>query len=192
MKRVRAAVVLAAGASSRMGTSKALLDLGGRPVVVWHCLRFAEFADRTIVVLGSGASAIREVLPAGVDVVENPDWARTMPADSLAVALRSLDVTGSVLVTPVDVAPAEADTLEALLGGAAPAVPIDADGRAGHPVLLDSAAVAAIRVRAPDDGIRSLLADARRVPVADPLVALDFDDPAAWRRVSGAWSRPDR
>jgi CTP:molybdopterin cytidylyltransferase MocA len=187
-RRVRAAVVLAAGGSSRMGRPKALLELGGRPVVAWHCERLAGFAERVIVVVGADAERIRAALPAGVAAVDNPSWATTMPADSLALALASSGPV-EVLVTPVDVLPASEETLAALLAGVGPAVPVDPSGNPGHPVLLDAATASAILRQTPAGGLRSLLEGARRVPVADPLVSADFDDPVAFRRMESGWRR---
>ena len=41
-------------------------------------------------VVGSQAAAIRATLPAGVEAIENPDWAHTHLADSIALGLETL------------------------------------------------------------------------------------------------------
>ncbi len=73
-----AAVVLAAGSSTRMGRNKLLLDLGGQ-TVVRRAVRAAIDAgvDRVVVVLGHEAERVRSEL-AGLDcdVVVNPDHAQ--------------------------------------------------------------------------------------------------------------------
>jgi len=59
-----AAIVLAAGLSTRMGRNKLLLDVGGEPVVR-RCVRVALAArlDPVLVVLGHDADAVRGALP---------------------------------------------------------------------------------------------------------------------------------
>src|ERR1700679_1330829 len=85
------AVILAAGASRRMGRPKALLEIGGRALVV----RAAEAALAApvwpvVVVLGAEASKIRPVLARlPVLIVENPAWAEGM-ASSLRTGLATL------------------------------------------------------------------------------------------------------
>src|SRR6185436_6314656 len=70
------AIVLAAGASSRMGQPKALLPVGGRPAVEVVCATLRDGgADEIVVVVGKHAAEIR----AGADlrnvrVVDNARW----------------------------------------------------------------------------------------------------------------------
>jgi len=180
------AVVLAAGASSRMGRPKALLPLAGRTVIEAHLTRLAAHCGELVVVLGAHASAIRAVLPAGVRIVYNPDWADTHPVDSLRRALRVVEAPHG-LVVPVDTPPARPRTLERLLGARPPAVPVDAAGRRGHPVAVGSAIVAAVRDGPVPGGLRTLLTEAREVPVDDPWVGFDFDEPSAWARFVEEW-----
>jgi len=171
-----------------MGSPKGLLPLHGVPLLRCHADALSTRASRVIAVLGREAEAHAAVLPPSVRVVVNEAWAGTAMADSLRLALTEADVRGAALVTPVDVAPARPETLDALLGAGAPAVPVDANGLPGHPVLLDAATIAAIRDAPPEGGLRTLLATARRVPVADPWVARDFDDPESWQSFERGWA----
>ncbi len=173
------AVILAAGASSRMGRPKALLELDGVPLVASHRAAYAAHTTRVAVVVGARAADVSRA--AGGLVVHNPDWATSHPADSLRLALTQLDIRGPCFVSPVDTPPPLDSTLETLIATGADSVPVSAKGQPGHPVLIGAATVRRIRDAAPDGGLRALLADASRVPVPDPLVHLDFDTPARWR-----------
>lgn len=191
--RVRA-VLLAAGGSRRMGEAKALLALGGRAVIARHVDALAVVADPIVAVLGAEADRIGAALPDGVIRVVNARWAETSPIDSVLVGIRALPSDAApdrpVLVTPIDVVPALPDTLHALIASfvasGRSSVPVGRDGARGHPVLLDPATARAICVAPPKDGLRGALADAALVPVADPWVAADFDDPAAFAAIAAA------
>ena len=172
-----------------MGRTKALLPVGGRPVVAWHVERMTTWCDRIFVVVGADADAIRGALTGEVTIVHNAAWETTSQVDSLRLALELADPDGDVLVTPVDVLPAEEDTVAALIAAGAPAVPVGPDAREGHPVLLGPEIVRrVVREEVPAGGLRSLLVAARRVVVADSNVAEDFDDWEAWERLSVLWS----
>jgi molybdenum cofactor cytidylyltransferase len=175
-----AAIVLSAGASRRMGTHKALLEFRGRTLLEWHTQALARVCESVVVVLGPDPERFRAVLGPDVRVVVNEFWRDCAMADSLRYGLLAAGVRGPCWVTPVDVPPIAAGTLDALLDAGAPAIPVAPDGTPGHPVLLDAATVASIREAAPQGGLRTLLAAARRVPVAAPDAAIDLDDPAAW------------
>jgi CTP:molybdopterin cytidylyltransferase MocA len=167
-------VVLAAGASRRMGRPKALLELDGRTLVQAHVDAFRPVCDAIVVVTSDQITV--DVVGAEVLVNRAPD---AQMIDSLRLALIDRAVNHAI-VTPVDVPPAAAGTLTALLAVPAPAVPVDDGGRPGHPVLIGRQEIAAILAAPPGGGLRALLRQAARIAVADPDVALDFDDPPSW------------
>lgn len=173
------AVVVAAGASSRMGSPKALLPWAGVPLADAHVRALAPWSTGTVVVLGAGFAEVRARLPR-LWVVENPDWATSGMIGSIAAGLAALP-PGPAWVVPVDTPPVAPDVARALLEAGGPAVPVDPDGVAGHPVLLDAATVRDVLRAPPPGGLRELLGSARRVPVA-ARVAIDFDTPEAWAR----------
>ena len=92
----RVAVVLAAGAGSRYqaGTHKLLAPFRGRPVVGW-AVEHAQGAglERTWVVTGAVDLAAAGVIPPGVEVLVNPDWADGQ-ATSLQVAVAAARQAG--------------------------------------------------------------------------------------------------
>ncbi|HVZ56746.1 MAG TPA: nucleotidyltransferase family protein [Chitinophagaceae bacterium] len=84
-------VILAAGASRRMGHPKQLVKCWGETLLN-RCLRIAREAglDKGVLVLGAQAARIRDSLPADVfPVLENADWAEGM-ASSIRCGLRGL------------------------------------------------------------------------------------------------------
>ncbi len=86
-------IVLAAGTSSRLGETKQLLELDGKPLVQ-HVVDAAEAAglDEILIVLGHDADRVREALrlPANARTVENPDYPEGQ-STSLAAGLVAAD-----------------------------------------------------------------------------------------------------
>ena len=182
-----AAVLLAAGASSRMGRPKALLEVGGQTFVrrILETLRDGGVSD-TVVVVRAGASAVaREVDAAGFGrVVENPDPDRGQ-LSSLIVGLDAIDRPGvtAALVTLVDVPLVRPSTVAALLGrvagSAAPVLRAAHAGRHGHPVVFTRAVFAALRGADAAIGARAVMRAfaVEDVAVDDPGVLRDVDTP---------------
>jgi len=99
-----AGVVLAAGASRRLGRPKQLVEAAGVPLVVRTIRALAAHCDRGVIcVIGAGGEAVRAVLD-GLDVtiIDNPDWSEGIaasircgvahvPADARAILLTVCD-----------------------------------------------------------------------------------------------------
>jgi nicotine blue oxidoreductase len=168
-------IILAAGASTRMGRPKALLELDGQPLIAHHLQAMAPWCRDLIVVLGAHAEEIGAILPQDVQSILNPAWARTGPAESLALAMAHTNATRA-WVTPVDVPPAPQAVLSALAAHPGSCVPTHA-GESGHPVQLDL--VEAQRAL-PGQTLREVLAGATRVPVEWPDTTLNLNTPEAW------------
>lgn len=83
------AVILSAGQSRRMGRPKALLSLGGVPLVVAQIRAFEAAGLRVTVVLGAEAETIDAALPMSVRRVFNAAWRprdrRSRPLSGLRV-----------------------------------------------------------------------------------------------------------
>lgn len=172
-------IVLAAGGSTRMGRPKGLLELGGEPLLLHHLRVLGAACASVRVVLGRHHAELLPVLDDLAEVVDNPDWAETGPRESLALALEHpepLPDRARVLVTPVDVPPAPAEVVAALLAAGPLAVPVFR-GQRGHPVVVQ---VGAARLGLRHATLREILACAVEVPVDWPDLAVDFDTPDAW------------
>ena len=185
-----AAIVTAAGASERMGRPKALVTLGGLPLLLHQArvLQAEPLLDPIVAVLGSEAEAIARAVAdwdTRLDLVRNPRWPEGR-SSSLEVGARAVpnDVAG-VLIVAVD-QPLDPAVVRALLA-AGPAdevlVPIHA-GRRGHPVLLPGALLAELaRASRHPEGLRDIVRSARTrtIEVDSPRIHLDLNTPDAVR-----------
>lgn len=181
------AIVLAAGASSRMGTAKALLPYRGQTFLE-HILATCrlEGLDPRVVALGLDADEIaRSMDLSSTTVVRNPDPA-TGPLRSLKLALSVLNQTvEGALVWHVDRPHVSARTVRALLeaarAGSSPILVPSFSERRGHPTIFMRGVFGEL-LRTPDEfGARAVVrADPDRVtvvPVDDPAVLADVDTP---------------
>ena len=196
-----AAIVLAAGASRRMGSPKPLLPWGDRTLLAWELgeLRRSRVED-VVVVTGAHADAVRRSLGDwGGYCVFHPRWAQGR-ATSLAAGARALLAPaharpGAVLIQNVD-QPTRADVVdrlaEELRASGAEAVQPSFRGERGHPVVLDGALLEELAAASDEElGLRSVLRrhPPRQLPMDDePIVRLDLDTPdalAEGRRLCG-------
>lgn len=141
-------LILAAGASTRMGDVKQLLPYRGKTVlgVVIDVARSSALDD-VLVVTGYHADAVAAIVPSGVRIVRNPDPARGNHS-SLLLGLAESEDAEAVVMLLGDQPEVDApiiDRLVAVWGEATPwaAVP-DYRGEPGHPFLLSAACAAAI------------------------------------------------
>ncbi|WP_027183465.1 DVU_1551 family NTP transferase [Desulfovibrio inopinatus] len=112
-----AAVVLAAGFSSRMGAFKPLLPLGDKPLVDWSIDLFRDVGIRRIVVVtGHNREKLEQYLAnRDVEIVYNPDYATGM-FSSITMALDALgNTTSGFFLLPVDIPLVRSATVKALL-----------------------------------------------------------------------------
>ena len=185
-----AAIVLAAGASRRMGQPKPLLPWGDRPLLAWELDELMRSSvDEFVVVLGASAEGVRRTLgDAARYVVFNARWpqgrASSLAAGATALSSGSRPRPDAVVVQNVD-QPTRADIIDRLIdelrtSGAA-AVQPSYGGVAGHPVVLSGALLEELRaVTEATLGLRAVLDrhPPRLVPMDDePIVRLDLDTP---------------
>ena len=190
-----AAIVLAAGRSSRMAPRHKLLlrDAGGRAMVA--CVVDAALASRArpvLVVLGHRAAELRAAVgDRPVEFVTAPDFEAGLSA-SLRAGLAALPASiAGALILLGDMPLVDAATLDALIdayhtvAGRSIVQPTH-DGRGGNPVLWDCSFFPAMRALAGDAGARHLM---RRH--ADRVTAVAMPGDAVLRDFDTADSVPD-
>ena len=192
------AIVLAAGASSRMGQAKAALPLGttGDTVVARVVATLlAAGLPSVAVVAGAHIDAVRAAMPRfepRARVVEHLGWAQGQ-LSSLLAGLAAVDGPNleAILVTLVDVPLVRPDSVAAIVHAwrqsRAPIVrPVDGD-RHGHPVIFDRAVFDDLRRADPAIGAKAVFAAhaSRRldVPIQDDGAFVDIDTPTDYRIV---------
>ena len=194
MARGYNAIVLAGGASSRMGEPKALLAVRDRALLDHH-LQLVAGASTVVVVTGPHHVEIAAHVAAGpgerVILARNPHVEQG-PFSSLRLGLEALGrARRPVVVLPVDVPPLDGLSLDGLLAaveapGTFAAVASHA-GRDGHPVVLSPDAVQALRKGPAGGTLRDALAAAGaavvRVPTPVAAVLDDLDTPADLARL---------
>jgi molybdenum cofactor cytidylyltransferase len=188
-----AALVLAAGASSRMGSPKQLLDWGGRPLVRAAAeVALAARLDPLLVVVGGAQAAVEDAL-AGLplQIIANPDYAAGQ-STSLHAGIAALGQDADAVVVLLGDQPfVTAAIVEQLVtewqaSRAAIVAPTYA-GQRGNPVLFARAVFPELLAIKGDQGARGVLAaDRSRVRLIafdDPRPLADIDTPEDYERL---------
>ena len=184
-----ATILLAAGASRRMGSPKALLPWGGQSLLAWEIDQLlASSVDEIVVVLGSRSEEIRRSLgDATRHCVFNQRWAHGR-ATSLVKGAEALlrggrELPEATVIQNVD-QPTRSDIVDALVEelrrSGADAVQPEFEGHGGHPVVLAGHLTALLLGAAEQTlGLRGVLKGhpPLRIQMDDPVVALDLDTP---------------
>ena len=185
-----AALILAAGLSSRFGDGhKLLADLDGKPVlrhVVEHAQ--ASSASPILLVTGHRAGEVRAAAGSDVIVVHNPSYAEGL-ASSLRAGLSALPQgLDGIIVCLGDMPDVSPATFEALIAafnpveGRAICLPVTG-GKRGNPTLWSLQFLPDLMRLDGDSGARSLFGSHAEwiceVPVDDPGILHDYDTPAA-------------
>ncbi|MCI0849764.1 MAG: nucleotidyltransferase family protein [Chloroflexi bacterium] len=200
-------VILAAGASSRMGRPKQLLPLGGKPLLQ-HVIdeALASSLDEVIVVLGHRAEEIQRALrlPERVRVVVNPEYERGQ-STSLRLGLRSAGprtaaaavllgdqpgVTGALIDRLIE-------AFRAADAGFVRPVYTNRDGKRlpGHPVLIGRKAWPEVEQLTGDQGARALMSKHPEWLLEVPLegqAPADLDTPEEYERAADVMSSKAR
>ncbi len=190
-----AAVVLAAGASRRMGRLKPFLpvDPQGRVPLLVHVVEqvlAAPFAQ-VVVVLGHRADEVQPLLQGRpVEVLVNRAWREGLSTSvrcGLAALRPEVEAAAFILGDQVGLTAALLRRLlEAFAATGGPIVAPECQGRLGNPVLFHRAFFPALQAQRGDRGGRDLLREhweeVVTVPVDDPWELWDLDSPDDYAR----------
>lgn len=185
-----AAVILAAGVSSRMGCFKPLLVIDGQTMIerVTDAVQRAG-ANPVVLVVGYRAECLTSHLSGwGLTFVHNDRYYETQMMDSLLMGLAVLPPdTRRVLVAPADVPLVKDETIAALLAVPGAFVRPVYDRKGGHPVLIDYDLYPRIKAYTGKGGLRGAIADSGvqvvDVPVDDRGITLDSDTRAGYEKL---------
>jgi molybdenum cofactor cytidylyltransferase len=184
-----AAIILAAGAATRMGSIKQLLPYGDGTLLS-HAVAQAANAgfQRVIVVLGAQAQTVAVSLhETGAETVINPGW-QTGMGSSLLAGLKKAEEGGAppdflaILLAdqPYVVASHLVEMLRFLAASSKPIIAAQYNNRLGVPAIFRKSVLPQLRTLSPETGARQLLRNAPNDVLAFPLpeAATDIDTPA--------------
>tara|TARA_B100000700_G_scaffold331773_1_gene468357 strand:+ start:7113 stop:7739 length:627 start_codon:yes stop_codon:yes gene_type:complete len=185
-----AGILLAAGASSRMGYPKALINWGGTSLLNWEINQMKKSGvENIVVVLGEKEHSIIQSLGfAKKYCVLNPDWENGR-ATSIITGVKELTLNystsiKSIIIQNVD-QPTRSDIISKLLDELSKSnvkiVQPSYQGHGGHPLVLSSDLIPyLLKLNDENQGIREILQKfpLLKIPMEDePIVRLNLNTP---------------
>lgn len=177
-------VLLAAGASRRLGRPKQLEPIEGEPLVRRAASALASACDEVVVVVGAHEQRIREELVhVSVQIASNPEW-REGVASSIRAGMAAIGEVDAVLLAVCDQLRFDREVAAGLVsrhdGQPERVVASAYSGIHGVPALFGKAWFPALARLTGDRGARDLIpdrGDPRLVSVPWPEGGIDLDLP---------------
>ena len=195
-KSAVSAVVLAAGASRRMGAPKQLLRIGGETILerTLNNVRASDVGE-IVLVLGHAAESVEKAISTErIRVVSNPDYQQGM-GTSLRAGLAAVGPdAAAALIVLADQPFVRPETLNRLITchrESKPQIIIPMyQGFRGNPVLLDRSVFEEVKGLNGDVGCRAIFGDHTegicKLPVDDAVILLDIDSRSDFETLSDA------
>jgi len=191
-------VVLAAGQGARMGQSKQLLPLGGKPMV-WHVAKTACLADfdEVIVITGAYGIAVQQVLQElPLQIIYNEDWGQGQ-STSVKKAVQAITTEAQAVVflladQPLIHSALINELIKAYHKTAASIIIPRVLNKPGNPVLFDLGVWrSALLQLSGDEGARQIIKQQREaihyIELLDDQIFLDVDTPVEYERMEEMW-----
>lgn len=185
-----AGLVTAAGASSRMGSPKALLKLpDGSPLAAHQLRRLVKAGCNPVtLVLGSEAERIQSALPTDLPTVLNQQWV-TGRFSSIQTGLRALWPFDACVILPVDAVGLSDRSIDQLIEYAnqseSSAVRPTYQGKPGHLLWIDQSIGQRLLAYegAMDQSLQDWLRDETDLcEINDPRLTANVNTPEQWRQ----------
>ena len=183
-----AAIIVAAGMSSRMGEFKPMLNIGSISIAQRIVANFHQAGvDRIVMITGFNATTLERHLSGnGIIFLRNENYETTQMFDSAKIGLEYLkDKCDRILFTPVDIPLFTSATVKTLVdSGAELACPV-CQGQQGHPLLIASRLVDSILADSGEGGLQGAISRCgcpmQKIEVEDAGILHDADTPEDYR-----------
>ena len=183
-----AALIVAAGMSSRMGDFKPMLNIGSISIAQRVVANFQQAGvDKIVMITGYNATMLeRHLTGNGIVFLRNEQYETTQMFESVCIGLKYLEgKCDRILFTPVDIPLFTAATVGTLLASEALLASPVCDGKAGHPTLIDASMSPFILSHSGEGGLRGALencpAPITEIAVDDRGILHDADTPEDYR-----------
>ena len=185
-------ILLAAGASRRMGQAKQLLKINATQTLIEHTISVAQAipAIELVVVLGANADAIQKKVPKEIPVSINKNWAQGMGTSlqtGLQFLLQQTPNLNAVIISVCDQPYLKPVIFEQLISKytntSFPIISADYGKKIGVPALIDQQFFLQLLALKADEGARKII---RANPslvgtIPFPKGAIDIDTPATYQ-----------
>ena len=179
-----AALITAAGMSSRMGDFKPLLNIGSISIAQRIVATFQQAGiDRIVMVTGYNAVTLeRHLSNQGIIFLRNENYETTQMFDSVKIGLEYLkDKCDRVLFTPVDIPLFTYDTVMKIMASRADLAKPVCGGKDGHPIMISTHLIDIILADGGEGGLKGALSRCTyhidEIPVEDAGILHDADTP---------------
>jgi CTP:molybdopterin cytidylyltransferase MocA len=165
------AIILAAGASKRLGQPKALVTIEGKSLIQILIKRLKKFGLNIIIVTRPDLEKEMQNIGEKVVINSRPEEGRT---GSIQCGLKEIKGQ-NCLIVPVDRPGFSDTTLKLLLESEITACP-SKNGKGGHPVILSRKDCEKVLLSKSSTPLRDLI-DPRKIEVDDEFLHLNIDYP---------------